>query len=98
MLTAPGAVSFDLSLSRTFRFLERWQLEARIEVFNVINHPCYSTPSTTLSSSTFGVITSTVASAKGGREQCGRSSHPAVRHEAAVLTRLDRAVTRADRR
>jgi hypothetical protein len=66
-VSGPGAVNFDLSLSRMFRFRERWQLEARAEAFNVINHPNFvgSNPTvwpaqtaltTTLSSSTFGVI------------------------------------------
>jgi outer membrane receptor protein involved in Fe transport len=57
VLHAPSTISFDLALSRIFHFKERWQLEARAEAFNVINHARFNAPSTTLSSSTFGVIT-----------------------------------------
>ncbi|MGA2769612.1 MAG: TonB-dependent receptor [Bryobacteraceae bacterium] len=71
VLVSPGAVSFDLSLSRTFKFLERWQLEARMEAFNAINHPNFAGPGTALSSSTFGVITATVGSSNGGVSSVG---------------------------
>lgn len=68
-LVGPGAVNVDFSLSRTFHFRERWGLEARAEAFNVINHPNFvgTNPtvrpaqtglSTSLNSSTFGVIQS----------------------------------------
>ena len=38
VLIAPGAINFDVALSRTFRIRERWQLTPRAEAFNVINH------------------------------------------------------------
>ena len=71
VLVPPGAVNFDLSLSRRFRFTERWQLEARAEALNVINHPNFAAPGTNLSSSTFGVITSTLGSSNGGASSPG---------------------------
>lgn len=58
MLIAPGAVNFDFSLSRLFRYRERYELEARAEAFNAINHPNFHAPNLNLSTSTFGVITS----------------------------------------
>jgi hypothetical protein len=69
VVSGPGTVNVDFSLSRTFRFHERWQFEARAEAFNVINHPNFvgSNPTfyptqvattTALSSSTFGQVQS----------------------------------------
>jgi hypothetical protein len=52
----PGVVNVDLSLSRSFRFNERWRLEARAEAFNSINHANYNNPTTNFSSATFGKI------------------------------------------
>ncbi|MFN7923060.1 MAG: TonB-dependent receptor [Bryobacteraceae bacterium] len=52
----PGRLNFDLSLSRSFRFQERYRLEARFEAFNAINHTNYSNPTTNLSSANFGKI------------------------------------------
>jgi hypothetical protein len=54
----PGAINFDLAFSRTFHLSERWQWEWRFEAFNVINHTNFNAPALSLSSSTFGVITS----------------------------------------
>jgi hypothetical protein len=55
---APGVISFDLSLSRSFHLTERWQLQWRFEAFNVINHTNLNAPNLTLSNSQFGVISS----------------------------------------
>jgi hypothetical protein len=38
-LWGPGLLECDMSLSRQFHVRERWELEARFEAFNVINHP-----------------------------------------------------------
>lgn len=53
----PGSLSFDFSLSRIFAIHESWQLEARGEAFNAINHVNLHNPTTSLSSSNFGKIT-----------------------------------------
>jgi hypothetical protein len=55
-------------LSRTFPLHERLALNLRMEAFNVLNHPNFAAPgssgfagsSTSLVSSTFGQVTSTV--------------------------------------
>ncbi|HXF25782.1 MAG TPA: TonB-dependent receptor, partial [Bryobacteraceae bacterium] len=57
-LRAPGAINFDVALSRDFALTERFRLDARAEGFNVINHTNFNGPSATLTSSTFGRITS----------------------------------------
>lgn len=54
---APGALSFDVAVSRSFTVLERYRLEARAEAFNAINHTNFGAPNVTLSSATFGKIT-----------------------------------------
>src|SRR5579884_2904319 len=54
----PGQFEFDAVLFRIFASTERWRLEARAEGFNVINHTNFNSPSSNLSSSNFGRITS----------------------------------------
>jgi hypothetical protein len=58
VIHSPGVVNFDMSLSRIFRFNERWRLEARGEAFNAINRANYNGPTTNLTSSNFGKILS----------------------------------------
>jgi Carboxypeptidase regulatory-like domain len=68
----PGYFGFDLALSRIFRINERFNLQARAEAFNVLNHTnfvgqfapsgqeagiSYGTASQALNSSTFGQVT-----------------------------------------
>jgi hypothetical protein len=54
----PGISNVDASLIRNFRLGSR-TLQLRVEAFNVLNNPIWNDPSTTLSSSTYGAITST---------------------------------------
>jgi hypothetical protein len=56
-LNAPGAIHFDVSLTRTFRITERWQLTPRAEAFNIINHANLPPPILLLNNSQFGLIT-----------------------------------------
>jgi hypothetical protein len=53
----PGRKVVDLSLVRAFRFMSSHQIEARIEAFNAFNWFLLGNPNTTLSSATFGRIT-----------------------------------------
>ena len=56
---APTQLNLDMSLSRSFPIIrERYQLDVRADAFNSINHPNYLAPVATLSSSSFGRITS----------------------------------------
>jgi hypothetical protein len=63
----PNFVQVDAALSRSFPLHERLAMIFRVEAFNVLNHPSFEPPggngyagsSTSLSSSTFGEITST---------------------------------------
>jgi hypothetical protein len=55
---------FDAQVSRIFPIYERLNTTLRLEAFNVLNHPNFSTPSAGLTSSTFGQISSTANSAR----------------------------------
>ncbi len=50
---------FDAQISRIFPIHERLNMTLRLEDFNVLNHPNFSTPTATVSSSTFGQISAT---------------------------------------
>jgi len=45
VLIVPGLRSFDLSLFKSTRLTERWNLQFRAEVFNLFNHPNFGVPS-----------------------------------------------------
>ncbi len=61
--TGPGLTNLDASLHKEFSmpYNEKHQLSIRFEAFNALNHPNWGTPNLTLSSSTFGRITSTAS-------------------------------------
>ena len=52
----PGSFTFDAELSRSFKVWESQSLQLRFEAFNVLNHPVFNNPTTTLTSSNFGRI------------------------------------------
>ena len=54
----PGIISLDASANKRFMMGSKY-LEARIEVFNLPNHPIFGQPGTQLRTPNFGVITST---------------------------------------
>jgi hypothetical protein len=52
------AYQVDAQVSRIFPIYERLNMTLRLEAFNLLNHPNFSTPSAGLTSSTFGQISS----------------------------------------
>ena len=62
-MRGPGVVNMDLSLFRTFRFTERWNLQFRAESFNLSNTPHFANPNGNANSSSFGRITATQSAA-----------------------------------
>jgi len=61
----PGLIQVDMALSRIFPIVEHQSIEIRWEVFNVPNHLNPAAPNTTLSSGSFGQITSDINGASG---------------------------------
>jgi hypothetical protein len=59
-IIGPGLIETDLSLTKTVKATERLGAELRWEVFNAGNHPLFGLPSATLSSATYGQISSTI--------------------------------------
>jgi hypothetical protein len=59
--TGPGFTNLDASLHKAFNmpYNEKHQLAIRFEAFNSLNHPNWNNPNLSLSSSTFGRITTT---------------------------------------
>lgn len=57
-LLAPGLNSTDFSLFKEFHPFERGSIQLRAESFNVFNHVQFGAPNTSVSSSSFGQITS----------------------------------------
>jgi hypothetical protein len=74
----PSALQFDAQISRIFTIHENWTTTLRLEAFNVPNHPDFNPPSSTtsgslpantggaatLTSSTFGQVSSTLNQAR----------------------------------
>ena len=64
-ISGPGYFALNLSLFRTIPLTERLKMELRCETFNFTNTPQFSNPGTSLTSSTFGVVTGTVGTGTG---------------------------------
>jgi hypothetical protein len=56
ILRGPGLDVIDLSVSKQFALGETRTLQARVDVFNLLNHPVFNAPDRTLGSSTFGQV------------------------------------------
>ncbi len=57
-LRGPSYVDLDAAISRNFNVSERLMLTARVDGFNILNHPNLGGPTASISSSNFGRITS----------------------------------------
>jgi hypothetical protein len=53
-----GIYNFDLSVFKNFRVVERVNVQFRGEALNAFNTPRFGSPNTSVTSSTFGAITS----------------------------------------
>jgi hypothetical protein len=61
-LRADGVDNWDMGLFKGFRISERANFQLRLEGSDMLNHPQFSAPNTSPTSSLFGHITNTVAS------------------------------------
>ncbi len=59
ILTGPGLVDVDSALIKRFVIVQRVNAEFRAEAFNLLNHPSFNLPNSTIGSSTAGIISST---------------------------------------
>jgi hypothetical protein len=59
-IIGPNIRETDLSLTKNIKMTERYGAELRWEVFNATNHPIFGVPNSTLSSASYGMISSTV--------------------------------------
>ncbi|MGA9883261.1 MAG: carboxypeptidase regulatory-like domain-containing protein [Candidatus Acidiferrales bacterium] len=58
VIMGPGQFNFDMALAKTIPVTEGTRLEFRAEAFNIWNHTQFNPPSFSMTSPTFGVITS----------------------------------------
>ena len=63
-LHGPPLINFDGQISRIWQLHESLNLTTRIEAFNVLNHPSFSTPNATVTSGTFGQVSGTANGAR----------------------------------
>ena len=71
-MRGPGVVNMDLSLFRTFKLTEKFNLQFRAEAFNLSNTPHFSTPNGNANSGNFGKVLSTddgYGTSAGGRSR-----------------------------
>ncbi len=68
-MRGPGVVNMDMSLYRTFKLTERFDLQFRAEAFNLSNTPHFSNPNGNRNSSNFGRVTSTQSAWGYGRSR-----------------------------
>jgi len=57
----PGYVNFDLAFAKKTKLTERFELELRVEGYNIFNHPHFGQPDNLQSDPTFGLISGTVS-------------------------------------
>jgi hypothetical protein len=69
-MRGPGVVNTDLSLFRTFKLTERFNVQFRAESFNLSNTPHFANPNGNANSSNFGKI---LATQSGSADVIGRS-------------------------
>jgi hypothetical protein len=63
-LRSNGLKQFDFTLMKLFPVTETMQFQFRAEIFNILNHPTFSVPSTAINSSSGGQVTSTLNAAR----------------------------------
>jgi hypothetical protein len=61
----PGYFSDNLSLFKMFPIHENWNIEARFDAFNMTNTPQFANPTSSVTSGSFGKLTSTLGSGQG---------------------------------
>jgi len=68
-MRGPGVVNMDMSLFRTFKLTEKFNLQFRAEAFNLSNTPHFSNPNGNANSDNFGKVLSTNSAWAAGRSR-----------------------------
>jgi hypothetical protein len=68
-MRGPGVINVDLSLFRTFKLTEKFNLQFRAESFNLSNTPHFANPNANANSSNFGRILATQTADALGRSR-----------------------------
>lgn len=68
-LRGPSMINADASIYRVFQFHERVSLQFRAEMFNISNTPHFANPSSNVSGSNFGVITTVANTGREGIDE-----------------------------
>ena len=63
-INGPGYWNLDSSIFKKFKFKERFGGEIRADVFNILNHPNWGNPNTSVTATTFGQITGVASTAR----------------------------------
>ncbi len=58
-MRGPGVVNMDMSLFRTFKLTEKFNLQFRAEAFNLSNTPAFANPNANRNDRDFGKVLST---------------------------------------
>ena len=69
ILRGPGHINADMGIFRKFQPTERLSIQFRAEAFNVSNTPHFATPTGSISSSNFGVVTRMANTGREGNDQ-----------------------------
>ena len=64
-ILGPGFKNLDLTLAKSFRLTERFQIELKMEAYNASNTFTGANPDTTVTRSTFGRVTGQPAGVNG---------------------------------
>jgi len=64
VLRAGNVVELDMTLLKQIKFLESRTLELRFEAFNLLNHPSFAAPTTTINTGSGGQVSSTINSSR----------------------------------
>ena len=64
MFRGPGQTSIDFSVFKDFRFTERFNLQFRTEMFNLLNQANFGNPGNSMDNANFGQINSTSVNAR----------------------------------
>jgi hypothetical protein len=60
ILRGPGFMDMDIAIMRDFHFAERFRIQFRAESFNLMNHPNFGIPNSSIGNPAVGTITSTI--------------------------------------